>query len=345
MNKNKERMLRVANGITFLLFSLTFINQAYSQAGLDLQLIEDFEKDSVWVWEPWTNRESGRPLPLKVPHAAHSGKFGLWCNESSFVLRRDKQIGLPGEAISWWVRFQSKTRANCGFGIQFLDYETGYYLCVDPSTNTLHFAKSADYTYPLLKVVNQIYKLNMWYRVEVTFNTTTNITGRLYSSNGKTLLNSITLEIPDLAPGGIAFRGLSLHLDDIRGGTRQLVADTSFAPELGEPLILKNIVFESNKSVLLQQSFVELNKLVAYLKRNQNLKVSVIGHTDNIGNEDDNKKLSEARAKAVADYLIRNNINRKNVSYIGLGSSTPIATNDNEEGRKKNRRVACIINY
>jgi hypothetical protein len=143
-----------------LLFFIIFVQQSYGQSGYELPILEDFEKDSTWVWKPWENLELGRPVALKSSAAARTGKFGLWFKESGFAIREDIQIGLPGEAISWWVRFQSKTRANCGFGLQYKDYEHAYYLCADPSTNTLHVAKSPDYTYPLLKTVSQTYELN-----------------------------------------------------------------------------------------------------------------------------------------------------------------------------------------
>jgi outer membrane protein OmpA-like peptidoglycan-associated protein len=340
---SKQEIKIISRRSACILLVLLFMhsNKTYGQTDKDLPIIEDFETDSAWVWKPWENR--GNRIAIKTRYAAHSGGFGLHCKNDGHATRMDKQIGLPGEAISWWVRFQNNTRANCGFGIT--TSRQGYYLCVDPSTNTLHFAKSPDYTYPLLKVVNQKYKLNIWYRVEVTFNTTTNVTGKLYGYNGTTLLNTITVDIPDLSAGGIAFDGLALYVDDIRGGTRlkQAIADSPFAPKLGTPLILKNIVFEVNKSNLLQQSFVELDKLVAYLKRNPALKINIVGHTDAIGKEEANKNLSEARAKVVADYLIKHGINKNNISFTGLGSSHPIATNATEEGRKKNRRVECVI--
>jgi outer membrane protein OmpA-like peptidoglycan-associated protein len=327
--------------LIFLFFIIIFYNKTYGQAGTDLPILEDFESDSVWVWKPWTER--GDSISFISKTSAHSGKFGLDCKWGDLVKRTEPQIGLPGQAISWWVRFQGKARAHCGFGINAS--EQGYYLCVDPSTNTFHFAKSPDYTYPLLKMVNQNYTLNVWYRVEVAFNTKTNITGKLYAANGTKLLNSITLEIPDLSPGGIAFKGLALHVDDIRGGSRiaKPATETLIAPKPGEPFVLHHIQFESDKSVLLQQSFPELDKLVEYLKRNPSSKLDISGHTDDSGNEAHNKELSEARAKAVATYLIQHGIDKTLIRYAGYGSSKPLTTNVTEEGRQKNRRVEFMI--
>ncbi len=324
-----------------LVFVIISFNKTYGQAGLDLPILEDFESDSTWVWKPWENTSNGTSVKSKA--SAHSGTFGIYCQNYAYLKRYDLQIGLPGQIISCWFRIHGKTNAYLGFGLNSIEIGHGYYLVLAPERNTFDFRKSADYTYPNLKTNSQTYQLNVWYRAEVVFNTATNVTGNLYAANGKKLLNSITVEIPELSPGGVAFRGSLVSVDDIRGGSKQEVIDTSFAPKLGKPLVLKNIVFELNKSNLLEQSYVELDKLVKYLKRNPTLKISIVGYTDNIGKEEDNINLSKARAKAVADYLIKNSINKNNINYKGLGSSNPIAVNTTEDGRQKNRRVEFEI--
>jgi outer membrane protein OmpA-like peptidoglycan-associated protein len=83
--------------------------------------------------------------------------------------------------------------------------------------------------------------------------------------------------------------------------------------------------------------------LVAYLKRNPSYKINIVGYTDNIGSEEKNKSLSEARAKSVADYLVKGGIDKANINHKGLGSLNPIATNTTEEGRQKNRRVEFSV--
>ncbi|MBK8673972.1 MAG: OmpA family protein [Bacteroidetes bacterium] len=79
------------------------------------------------------------------------------------------------------------------------------------------------------------------------------------------------------------------------------------------------------------------------MKKNPTYKVSIIGHTDNIGNEDFNVKLSLLRAKVVLDYLVLNKIDAKRISIEGNGSKQPIADNNTEEGRAKNRRSEIRI--
>lgn len=109
-----------------------------------------------------------------------------------------------------------------------------------------------------------------------------------------------------------------------------------------EPIVLDNVLFETNKAILLKESFVSLDKLVKQLENNKAVKIEILGHTDNIGNQSKNQALSEERARAVLDYLVSKGIDAKRLSYKGFGSSKSVASNDNEVGRKQNRRVEFV---
>jgi outer membrane protein OmpA-like peptidoglycan-associated protein len=115
------------------------------------------------------------------------------------------------------------------------------------------------------------------------------------------------------------------------------------AYEKNKIITLDNIFFLSDQSELLNKSFSELDKLADDLKENNNTTIEIFGYTDNIGTEENNHKLSEDRANAVAAYLISKGISRSRVTYKGLGSSKPIASNETEEGRQQNRRVEFVI--
>jgi outer membrane protein OmpA-like peptidoglycan-associated protein len=109
----------------------------------------------------------------------------------------------------------------------------------------------------------------------------------------------------------------------------------------GEEVILKNVSFASDSYALEQSSFAELDKLIAYLKKNPNLKIEIQGHTDDVGNEMDNQILSQQRAKTVFEYLKMKVSNR--LSYKGFGESVPLESNATEKGRKVNRRTSFVI--
>ena len=108
------------------------------------------------------------------------------------------------------------------------------------------------------------------------------------------------------------------------------------------PIILKNVLFENNKSALEKGAFAELDKLVVRMNNSQ-MKIEIQGHSDNKGDEQKNQLLSEERAKAVVNYLISKKVKPDRIFYKGLGSTKPIASNNTEEGRQKNRRVEFVI--
>ena len=76
-----------------------------------------------------------------------------------------------------------------------------------------------------------------------------------------------------------------------------------------------------------------------FLTENRELQMEIYGHTDNVGTETYNQKLSEKRVQAVADYLVQKGIDLARVPAMGFGESQPIADNDTPEGRQLNRRV------
>lgn len=110
-----------------------------------------------------------------------------------------------------------------------------------------------------------------------------------------------------------------------------------------EKIILTNIQFETAKWDLKQDSEPALMMLVQFLMKTPNVRIQINGHTDNVGSETDNMILSEQRAKSVVDYLTSKGIDSKRMLYKGFGSSQPIADNQTEEGRAKNRRTEMVI--
>ena len=111
----------------------------------------------------------------------------------------------------------------------------------------------------------------------------------------------------------------------------------------GDALILQNIQFEFNSSALTDDSQTGIQILTEFLKRNPELKVELAGHTDNVGSDSYNLKLSADRAEVVRQALIGNGIEETRLTSRGYGSSQPIVPNDTEEHRALNRRTEMII--
>jgi len=113
--------------------------------------------------------------------------------------------------------------------------------------------------------------------------------------------------------------------------------------EQGGEIILNNVLFETDSYMLVETSFVELNNLINYLKKNPKTKIHIEGHTDNVGGKEHNITLSENRAAKVYGYLVDRGVSSERLSYKGYGESKPISTNKTDQGRRQNRRTSFII--
>jgi outer membrane protein OmpA-like peptidoglycan-associated protein len=122
-------------------------------------------------------------------------------------------------------------------------------------------------------------------------------------------------------------------------------ADVVSALKSGKQLILQNILFDYNKARLRGNSELELDKLRDFLLENPKIRIQVSGHTDAVGDESYNLRLSRARAEAVVDYLVSKGVSSNRLKAVGFGQTKPIARNinkdgsDNPLGRQLNRRI------
>lgn len=127
-------------------------------------------------------------------------------------------------------------------------------------------------------------------------------------------------------------------------GYQEIERDLYLVPvEVGQTVLINNIFFDTGKSTLRETSHADLNRLVSLLEKYPEMKIEISGHTDNVGSEASNQGLSQNRATAVADYLKSKNVGADRLQAKGYGEARPIATNDTEAGRQRNRRVEFTI--
>ena len=108
--------------------------------------------------------------------------------------------------------------------------------------------------------------------------------------------------------------------------------------------ISDKILFETDSAKILGQSSAILEEIADVLRRNPNIEqVEIQGHTDNTGGRDHNQRLSDARAAAVKDYLVKNGIESGRLTSKGYGQDRPLSPNVTEANKAKNRRVQFII--
>jgi OOP family OmpA-OmpF porin len=113
----------------------------------------------------------------------------------------------------------------------------------------------------------------------------------------------------------------------------------AFIPEPKKELVLDRVYFETNSAKLKPESSETLDKAAASIKGFPDVKILVAGHTDSVGSDAYNLKLSAARANAVMEYLVAHGVPRTQLAAGGFGEKEPIADNKTAEGRAKNRRV------
>lgn len=111
----------------------------------------------------------------------------------------------------------------------------------------------------------------------------------------------------------------------------------------GKLIVLHNIYFEFDKAALHPRSKKELQQLLAILNNDPTMTIEIIGHTDDMGTNEYNQLLSRKRAQSVRNYLVHNNIRSSRLIVTAKGDTEPLASNNTEAGRKKNRRIEFRI--
>jgi outer membrane protein OmpA-like peptidoglycan-associated protein/tetratricopeptide (TPR) repeat protein len=161
------------------------------------------------------------------------------------------------------------------------------------------------------------------------------------SSSGRYLLS-----LPSGKNYGISVKaeGYLFHSENFNipatTGYQEVIKDVILSKVgVGNKIVLKNIFFDYNKSTLRPESYPELDRLKTLLDSYSDMRIEIGGHTDNRGSLKYNTDLSQARAKAVVDYLVNTGIARDRLEYKGYAYLQPIDTNDTDEGRQQNRRV------
>ncbi len=134
------------------------------------------------------------------------------------------------------------------------------------------------------------------------------------------------------------------RLTDLYQLENQLVVVEGEQRLIDETLGNRIVEFESGSTNLTPMGLGILDDMAGVLQRVGDKPVLITGHTDNVGNSTANLALSNKRAEAVKQYLIGRNINSTRLSTTGKGDSDPIASNDNEEGRTRNRRIEFTLN-
>ena len=141
------------------------------------------------------------------------------------------------------------------------------------------------------------------------------------------------------------FYPTSENLDATKlGEYTEMTKDLYLSPiEVGEVVRINNVFFDFAKATLREESYPELNRVVKFMNDNSSMEIALGGHTDNVGGDAANLKLSEDRIQSVKAYLVSQGIDGDRMTAKGYGETKPIASNDTEDGRQQNRRGEFTI--
>lgn len=157
--------------------------------------------------------------------------------------------------------------------------------------------------------------------------------------------NNRTGAVVGAAVGTAVGAAVGHRMDKQEQELRQIEGVEVTRPSEGEidVRLTSDILFDFNSADLRSASRTTLNELASNFRQYPDNRINVEGHTDSVGTDEYNQRLSEQRAANVADYLIDQGVPSRNVVVYGYGESRPKATNDTAEGRQLNRRVEIHI--
>ncbi len=145
-----------------------------------------------------------------------------------------------------------------------------------------------------------------------------------------------------IANGGSAFTFHIIELAEMEQKVEMSASEMMDALTKDGFLTLYGILFDTGKDVIKPESEPLLAEIVTLLTKNASLKLSVEGHTDNVGNAKANQALSQKRAESVKKWLVGKGVDGKRLEAKGWGDGKPVADNRTDDGRAKNRRVELV---
>lgn len=290
----------------------------------------------------------------------HSGVAycGIYCSKENYREYLQTELKEPLKEghryrVSFWANLADKSPnaiATLGalFTAERISDTTWSILMHNESTDMGNGQKQVIATYYKPQVVHPsghvLIFMDQWNEIAGEF---TAVGGEKYLTIGN--FNSFNhSSVVDTRAENTVLSGAYYYIDDVSVvcldcATESQDIGTVPIPKKGEIVTLHNVLFNTDESVLLPQSYNDLHTLITLLNEHPSMQIELRGHTDNQGTVERNRILSDARAKAVADYLIEHGIDQKRLRWKGFGKNLPVDTNNTPEGRRNNRRVEYRI--
>lgn len=297
-------------------------------------------------------------MGMQEPHSGVA-YCGIYCSKENYREYLQTELREPLKAgrryrVSFWASLADKSpNAVATLGALFTPERI-----TDTTWNILMHNESTDLGNGQRQVIATYYKpqvSNPSRYVLIYMDQWNEIAGEFTAAGGEKYLtignfNSFNhSSVVDTRAENTVLSGAYYYIDDVSVQCLDCVEESqettavAASPRKGDIVTLRNVLFDTDKSELLPQSYHDLLTLITLLNEHPTMRVELRGHTDNQGTVERNRILSNARAKAVADYLEAHGIDRSRLTWRGFGKSLPTDTNDTPEGRQNNRRVEYRI--
>jgi outer membrane protein OmpA-like peptidoglycan-associated protein len=163
-----------------------------------------------------------------------------------------------------------------------------------------------------------------------------------YDDGGRPLLSLRTNDAYELnvTKKGFTYFNTGLNFETARPETLDIIMDSLTTQT---KMVFNNITFETNSAELNAESFAELNRIVKFMNDNPAIRIEIAAHTDDVGSNEHNFRLSNKRAASVVSFLTENAVPQERLQAKGYGELQPIVPNDSADNRAKNRRVEIRI--
>lgn len=332
-------------------------------------------KYDIWVSRRQPDGQFGAAVNLGPTINTAESEFGpcIHANGSSLLFSSSGHLGFGGQDL-FISQLKPKTEAwgfplNLGYPINTHLSETSIFVTADGKQAFINKEDNGNgtnytsklYQFPVPGTWNLI-KVCTWVKGTVNEDVTKKplsasvelvdlkLNKPVYTVQSDSISGQYLMVIPDGGNYGLyvnkkSFLPKSQNLNAEKlGNLKSIVQNFVLVPiKAGENVRLSNLFFETNKFSLLPESINELNRLIAFLTASPTVSIEISGHTDDVGLAADNLKLSNQRALAVQEYLVKNGIDKKRLTAKGYGFTQPVSKGTDEPARQANRRIEFKI--
>jgi outer membrane protein OmpA-like peptidoglycan-associated protein len=308
--------------------------------GLYLHLV-NAQKQALYYFDKGFEEFSGKFPALRV-----EGEKGEFLDEvvEKFGKEKRKVYRFPKNSGLVFDNTQLKNFINGSYGIEmYFRYDDGGLLLYGQLLGDQLASSQGKYVHLVTTRNAQTKKMNVFVNGKLTLNFSD--TDNNLEIDSKSQVSYFSQEGTPTTSGAVSMIKLYDFFIDEKNASNlfQIFSNQGNTADFNPKGVLKDLYFLQSQDVILPESIPELESIYAFLEKNPSAKIELQGHTDSQGDFNLNLELSRNRALAVKNFMIKKGIDEKRISTRGFGGTRPIASNQTEETRRKNRRVELLV--